>query len=309
MRQLNYPIELEEVLVCRFGVVASLTLISVAVVAPGCRRKEPPAPPVAAPSVTLNHDRVPLGSPLDITYKFVVANDTTFDQDYRVFVHVLDADEELMWTDDHDPPVPTTQWKPGQKVEYTRTVFVPVYPYVGEASIQVGLHSRSSKKRLPLSGEDAGQRAYKVARFLSAPQTDNLPINFKDGWHAAEVAEHNASVEWYWTKREATLRFKNPKKDSLFYLVLDNPGGAFADRQQVTISLNGDPLDQIAITPGAGETMRKIALPAAKLGTGDVAELRVTVDKTFVPSQLSPSSKDSRELGVRVFHAFVDPIR
>ena len=53
-------------------------------------------------------------------------------------VHVVDADEELMWTDDHNPPVPTTQWKPGQTVEYTRTVFVPIYPYVGEATIQVG---------------------------------------------------------------------------------------------------------------------------------------------------------------------------
>jgi hypothetical protein len=38
-----------------------------------------------------------------------------------------------MWTDDHTPPVPTTQWKPGQTVEYTRTVFIPIFPYVGDA--------------------------------------------------------------------------------------------------------------------------------------------------------------------------------
>ena len=40
-------------------------------------------------------------------------------------VHVVDTDEELMWTDDHHPPTPTSQWKPGQTIEYTRTVFVP----------------------------------------------------------------------------------------------------------------------------------------------------------------------------------------
>ena len=117
---------------------------------------EAPPPPVATPSVTLSHDRAPLGSPLDITYKFVVADDARFAEDYRVMVHVVDADEELMWTDDHDPPTPTTQWKPGQTIEYTRTVFVPVYPYVGEASIHVGLYSTTNQKRLTLAGEDVG---------------------------------------------------------------------------------------------------------------------------------------------------------
>ena len=39
----------------------------------GCRRKEPAAPPVATPSVTLSHARVPLGAPVEITYRFAVA--------------------------------------------------------------------------------------------------------------------------------------------------------------------------------------------------------------------------------------------
>ena len=42
--------------------------------------------------------------------------------------------------------------------------------------------------------------------------------------------------------------------------------------------------------------------------TADMAELQIAVDKTFIPAQVSGgSSKDPRELGVRVFHAFVDP--
>jgi hypothetical protein len=36
-----------------------------------------------------------------------------------------------------------------------------------------------------------------------------------------------------------------------------------------------------------------------------MAELRLVVDKTFVPVRLSPSNNDPRELGVRVFHVFV----
>src|SRR3984893_6452140 len=182
----------------------------------GCRSKQPDVPPVATPAVTLARPRAPLGSPVDVTYRFVVANDAHFDQDYRVMVHVVDADEEMIFTLDHNPPVPTSQWKPGQTVEYTRTVFIPIYPYVGEASIQVGLYSTVNQKRLPLSGEDVGQRAYKVARIQLQPQTENVFTVFKEGWHPAEVAEHNATVEWQWTKKAATVTFKNPRKDSVF---------------------------------------------------------------------------------------------
>src|SRR5689334_21222162 len=86
-----------------------------------CSRAKDETPPVASASVTVNHNRVPAGSPLEITYKFVVASDAKFDEDYRVFVHVVDTDEEQMWTDDHNPPKPTSQWKPGETIEYTRT--------------------------------------------------------------------------------------------------------------------------------------------------------------------------------------------
>ena len=121
-----------------------------------------------------------------------------------------------------DPP--TTQWKPGQTIEYTRTIFVPIFPYVGDATIQLGLYSTADQKRLPLAGDDVGQHAYKVAQLQLAPQTDNLFTVFKDGWHPAETADKNAAVDWQWTKKEATLAFKNPRKDAVLYLDVDSPG-------------------------------------------------------------------------------------
>ena len=286
-----------------FG-LAALVLVPGTLAA--CRRKEAPTPPMATPSITLSHDRAPLGSPIDITYKFVVANDAKFTEDLRAMVHVVDADEELIFAFDHNPPIPTSQWKPGQTVEYTETVFVPVYPYVGEATIQLGLHSTTTQKRVALAGDDAGQHAYKVAKIQLQPQTENVLTVFKDGWHPGEIAEHNAMVEWQWTKKNATLSFKNPKKDSLFYLDVDNPGSVFNETQQVTISLGGQVVDEFALKPKHPE-LRKIPLKAAQLGTGDVAELVISVDKTYVPSALVTGSKDPRELGVRVFHAYVDP--
>lgn len=279
---------------------------SALVFSPACRKKEAPSPPVATPSVAINHDRAAIGSPIEITYKFVVARDAKFDMDYRVMVHVVDTDEELMWTDDHNPPTPTSHWKPGQTIQYTRTVFVPKFPYVGEATVQMGLYSLQSGKRLTMTGEDLGQHAYKVGRLQIAPETDNVYTVFTDGWHQAEVAEHNAAVEWHWTKKDATLSFKNPKKDAVFYLDLDNPGSVFKEPQHVTVRLGDKAVDDFTLAPNQ-QLLRTIKLPAADLGAGDMAELHIEVDKTFVPALLNASTNhDPRELGVRVFHAFID---
>jgi hypothetical protein len=285
--------------------VVSLLILSLPLAA-ACGRAKDNQPPVATPGVRFNHPRVPLGSPVEVTYKFQVApNAPPFDQDYRVMVHFLDADEELMWTDDHQPAVPTTQWKPGQTVEYTKTVFIPIYPYIGEAAVQVGLYSKDGK-RLPLAGEDSGQRAYKVATLQLLPQTENIFLIYKEGWHPAETAADNATVEWQWTKKVATIAFRNPKKDVTLYLHADNPGSAFGETQHVEVAVNGQPANTFSLSPKQ-EVIERTALTAAQLGTAEMVEVRLTVDKTYVPALLpAANSRDPRELGIRVFHAFVE---
>lgn len=274
----------------------------------GCGSQEPAAPPVATATVQLSRQKAPLGSPIDLSYKFVVANDAKITDDNRVMLHVVDTDNELLFTFDHNPPVPTSQWQPGQTIEYTRTEFIPVYPYVGEAAVQVGLYSTQSQRRQPLAGgEDAGQRAYKVGTLTLQPQTENVYVVFKDGWHPAEVAEHNAAVEWQWTKRVGTLAFKNPKKDCILFLDVDHPPGVFPETQQVDVSVGGERVEQFTLAAG-DHTLKKIPLKAAQFGSADTVEVHIAVDKTYVPATLNVgNNKDPRELGVRVFHAFVQP--
>lgn len=293
------PERLRQSLVC-VALAAAALLVA-------CEKEEGAAPPVATPAVTLSHDRVPAGSPLEITYKFVVAENAKFAEDYRVFAHVVDTDEEQMWTDDHDPPTPTSQWKAGQTIEYTRTIFVPVFPYVGEASILLGLHSTKDQTRLPLAAENVGQHAYQVARLQLLPQTDNLFTVFKDGWHPAEVASADASVEWQWTKKLATLAFKNPKKDAFFYFDVDSPDKQLHGPQHVQVLLGGQTVQELTVAPDERK-LHKIRLPGTLMGGADLTELQIAVDKTFVPQVVTGgASKDPRELGVRVFHAYVDP--
>jgi len=272
----------------------------------GCGRSEPETPPVATPTVTLDRERVAAGSALEITYQFEVADGASFDQDYRVFAHVKDSDGERIWDDDHNPPVPTSTWKPGQTIRYTRTVFVPVFPYIGAATLEIGLHSTTGEeKRLSLNAEPVGQHAYRVARMELQPQTENLYTVFKEGWNMSESSQQNSLVEWQWTKKEAVLAFKNLKKDMTFYLDVDSPGSPF-ESQQIQVKLGGQVIDEFALTP-KDRVMRKIKLPATQMGSEEMSEIHVVIDKTFVPAQINPgASRDTRVLGVRVFHAFVD---
>jgi hypothetical protein len=47
---------------------------------------------------------------------------------------------------------------------------------------------------------------------------------------------------------------------------------------------------------------------ADQFGPGDTVEITIAVDKTFIPSSIPElRSTDPRELGVRVFRAFVQP--
>ena len=293
----------------RTGVSMNYRLLPVVVLAAvvgACGGKSDTAAPLATPSLTLNRSRIPLGSPVELSFRFQVAPSARFTKDYRVLVHFLDADEEMMWADDHNPPVPTSAWKAGQTVEYTRTMFVPLYPYIGEASVVVGLYLPETSERVPLAGDSGGQREYRVAKVRLQPQTDNVFLAYLDGWHGPETAADNQSVEWQWTRKDAVLRFRNPKRNALFYLEYDGQPSMFDTPQTVTVYLRDEAVDSFQVTktePG----IRKIALKAAQFGSEDVAVIRVAVDKTFVPALVRPGSRDNRELGIRVFHAFVEP--
>lgn len=288
------------------GFANAYVLTGLAVMLVGCGEAEDTTPPVAGMQVSLSRPKVALGSPVEVTYKFTVAPNAPALGQRRVFVHFLDADDELMWTDDHDPPTPTVEWKPGQTVEYTRSMFVPSYPYVGAAKIVSGLYTPGNNERLKLSNEDRGDRSYKVVDFELLPQTENIFVIFKDGWHPAEVVSEGAGrTEWQWTKKESTIAFRNPKRDVVLVLQVDNPAAAANTASQVTVQIGDQVLTTVPLSAAQAPVL-KYPITAAQLGTGDMVEMKFTADKTFVPA-LEPAMKstDPRELGARFFHVFI----
>jgi len=283
-----------------------LLVAGMMLVVAACGSKKDTAPPVGSASLAFNHTKIPLGSPVELTYRFELLPDQKLAKDYWVMAHFLDANDELMWTDDHKPPVPSTQWKPGQAVEYKRTVFVPLYPYIGEATVTIGLYLPGTNERVPLSGQLVGQRSYRAAKIQLQPQTDNIFLAFLDGWHGPEVAAQNQFIEWQWTRKEATIRFRNPRKNATFYLHYDGMPKMFDSPQTATIYIGDAAVDTFQVT-SAEEQIRKIPLTAAQFGKDDMVVARIALDKAFVPAQVTPGSKDNRELGIRVFHAFIEP--
>ena len=129
------------------------------------------------------------------------------------------------------------------------------------------------------------------ARSSCCPRSDNVFIQFKDGWHNAEVAAENAQVEWQWTKKIATLAsatragrdilppFRRPSRPV--------PG------QTVTVSIGGQVLDTSALTTNE-EVIRRVPIAATQFGDAENVDLTIEVNQAFVPRRREPPSRPTR---------------
>jgi hypothetical protein len=266
-------------------------------------------PAVAKVSFKPSASKVSLGAPIDLTYRFDVAPGAAIAGDYLVFLHVKTPDGTRLWGDDHEPIVPTSQWKPGQTVEYTRTRFVPAVAHLGEAIVEIGLYKGAD--RLPLETADAaGQpnaaRSYRVGSFQFMPQAAGTALKFAKGWHGLEFPQDDPAVTWQWSQKTAVLAIRNPRRDATLLLEYDTrPDLAGQPVQQVTVTAAGKPIATFAADSTA-RVLRRIPITAAQFGTEDAAVLTIDVDRTFVPGKASGDGKDVRELGIRVYHAFLE---
>ena len=263
------------------------------------------AEPVATVAFEVDTTHVPVGSLIEATFTFSVLPNAVFDQDYRVFLHVLDDDGELIWTDDHDPPRPTTLWEPGDRIGYTRTILVPLHPYLGDADVTLGLYSADDGTRRPLDGEHVGQLAYRVTGLRLLPSVENIELSYASGWHPVEVDPSGAQSRW--TGKVAVILFENPRTDSLLYLSVDGFETWNGEPRILTLSIGDRVVDRIDLVP-SDDAFYRIPLDLSLLGNASQIALRLEVDHVFVPTEQSGSrSADDRALGVRLLAAYVEP--
>jgi len=289
-----------------WGVALSAALAGVLTL-PACSRREPAEVNPIVPSVKFNRTRVPLGSALEITYTWTLESGAKpLTQDYRALVHFLDSHEVMLFDDDHTPVPPPSSWEPGKSYSYSRTRFVPLYPYVGEAEVRMGLYPFPGRGERPaLKGEDKGFREYKVATLELLPQTENIFLVYKEGWHNPETHPENPAVERTWTKKEALVSFKNPRKDVVVYLEADTCVKCFTGTPELTLSVGDNVGTRFAID-GPQVFLKKVRVKAQDLGDEEWVDLRLAMNESFVPSKLEPPlNSDARELGIDVYHLYV----
>ena len=289
--------------------VHRLVAASLVIVAMGCsKRVELPA--VANVKFSASSPRVAIGSPVDFTYTFEVLPGAVINGDYAVFVHILHARGDVLWTDDHQPPVKTSQWKAGQTIgPYTRTRFIPPLNYDGRAIVVVGLYKPGGDERLTLAStmnetRYAKVQEFKVGELEILPATDNFRLG--RGWYDLGGDPAIPADRARWTEQSATINLRNPKRDVTLYLEANARIDAFSSPQMVTIVANGQPVTTFA-ADNAERAIRRIPISAAQLGTADIVEIRIDVDRTFNPSKLPVSNGDNRELALHVYNVYVEP--
>lgn len=262
---------------------------------------------MATVTVRPSRSAVPLGAPITLAFQFVVSQDLEpLTEDYQVMVHFLDSTGEMMWAEDHAPSIPTTQWQPGQTISYARRVRIPVYPYIGESVVAVGLYSATTGQRLPLTGDPLGRLAYHGMTISLEPQSESSLIMYQDGWHRDEF-DPATDEHWRWTGKTANVRFRNPGSDAVFYVELEGRPELFAAPQEVVLNLHGESVYTISL--GTPEPQfHEVPLTAEQLGGAETVTLDLRIDKTFVPAAVLDANDDLRTLGVRVFYLFLEPI-
>ena len=267
----------------------------------------PPPAPVAVVRLAVSRDHVPLGASVDLTIRFDVAPDIEpLSEDYRVFLQLHDDEERVLWTVEHEPAVATSAWQPGHAITYTERITIPSYPYIGPATLALGLHSPVSGARLALMGDDLGEFAYRVATLTLEPPHESSFLVYEEGWHQVEFDVFDRST-WRWTTGRAVLSFRNPRQDVRLELGVQGRPDLFEQPQRLSIVVAERTLDEVTV-----DTTERIRLDhvfsAADLGGNDVVRLELLVDRTFRPADSVASSGDTRELGVRVFDAFIEPL-
>jgi hypothetical protein len=269
-----------------------LLIVAACLLVPSCRRK-PKEINAIVPGFSVNRVRAPLGSAIEVTYTWTC----------EPTMKKLDQDGYTLFTDDHMPAIPASTWEPDQTYSYRRTVFIPLYPYVGEVEIRVGLEPASTGRgRVALKGDDAGLREFRVGKMELLPQTENIYLVQKEGWHTPETDPDNPSIERTWTKKEAVLSFKNPGKDVIFYFEADTNSKAFAKPPILTVAIGNA---GVKIPIESSELfMKKIRFKEENLGSEDWVDLKLAMDQSFIPKTLG-INEDDRELGLNVYHRFV----
>lgn len=286
---------------------AHLSVLLVMVVAVGCGGEEPARAVDASVTVDLP-DSMPAGSPFDIGYTWTPTEDFEAPvDDFRIFVHLVDPDGNIIGQDDHFPPVPTSQWSAGQPLEYRRE-WIYLNPDLRPeyVDVYIGMYDDEGQVATVREGRLQG-RPLAHSVIMRTDDQGGIPV-YVEGFQNREMsltAEDVYGQEWQWMGRRGVVAFGNPRGPSTLHLRALSPvdfleGGT----QTVTIKVGERVIAQYEATDSSPHMMR-FEVPGEGLGDGDWLDFTIEVDKQFVPALVEEGSEDIRELGLQIYWMYL----
>lgn len=293
--------------VARWGRILVLAL---AVAVAGCGEETPDVRVDVEPALEVP-ESLAYREPFQIGYRWVAGPD--FEppaEDYKVFLHLSDPDGNIIGQDDHYPPTPTSQWRSGEPVEYSRWVYPSEESEVDYIDFHVGLYEESTMTQVGVRHDGAWSRRPQVER-IDIREDDNrgIPV-YVEGFYEMEVVPDRPGFgQWVWMERRGVAAFGNPRGPATLHLQAHSPveetGG---EAQEVRLSIDGQELTTLTVD-SSPPFLERIEVPADLLGDDDWVELTIEVDSWFVPAQVNPDSQDTRELGLQLFGIYLAPRR
>ena len=247
-------------------------------------------------------ESVPLGEPLDMRFSWSTGSDFTAPAlDYKIFVHLVDPQGNILMQDDHFPPEPTSQWTAGQTIDYQRWLYVTELE-VEYVDVVVGLYERDDRAEIQSDGGWSG--SVTVHRLgIRADDMTGIPV-YMSGWHPVEEVQDPDPRTWRWAEDVAKAVFTNPMKDAVLHVSAHSPVDEIGGPQTVVVKIGEQEMARFEITD-ADNFVERIEIPASAMGEGEWVELTLEASPVMVPKDLEPESLDDRRLGLQVFMLYM----
>lgn len=252
-------------------------------------------------------ESVPQGSPFDIGYTWTPAEGFEAPpEDYKVFVHLVDPDGNIVAQDDHYPPLPTTQWVAGEPVTYRHWVYPDPDLRPDYFDFYVGMYDEEGQVATLHDGREQN-RPMVHSTVIRADEAGGIPVPV-DGFQDDETSlttEDPYLREWRWMGKEAIVAFGNPHGDAILHLRSLSPVDYFeSGTQNVTIRVGDTEVASFEATDSSPQ-LRRFEIPADAFGDGDWVDFTITVDNVFVPAEVVEGSDDIRELGLQIYWMYL----
>ncbi len=225
--------------------------------------------------------------------------------DYWVFVHFWRIkNKEMLLVDDHQPEKKLSNWKKGDKISYSRVLFIPRFldefdiDFEGYEVIKLSVGIYNPKV------DDSKILLFQKSINIQSASSIAPEVVYDEGWYQSETdlnLKNKDERTWRWTSKKAVCIIENPRKECLLKIIGGVDKAKFED-QKIILKINDKILEEFI--PETSKFSKEYVITPSIMGIEDEFRFTIETDKTFIPSALNPEVNDDRELGVQVFFLY-----